>query len=136
MWTGISYVVFVSTPTVVLLLRPRSDQHCGQVAIKVGIKYTRPQLSCGQISVVYILFTGVCWCVWGLVCSRATHYTDELGQGHLDADGDLLAFVDGRSDELVVALGAQQVVHQPLLSVRRPGAWGQKVTLSYAITSH
>ena len=51
-----------------------------------------------------------------------THYADELGQGHLDADGDLLALVDGWPYELVVALNAQKVIHQPLLRVRCPGA--------------
>lgn len=56
---------------------------------------------------------------------RTTHHADELGQGHLDGDGHLLALVDRRPDQLVVALGTQQIVDQPLFGVLRPAAcWG------------
>ncbi|TNN77180.1 hypothetical protein EYF80_012649 [Liparis tanakae] len=51
-----------------------------------------------------------------------TYYTDELRQRHLDGDGDLLALVDGRADQLVVALGTQQEVHQTLLGILGPAA--------------
>lgn len=52
-----------------------------------------------------------------------THYADELRQRHLYGDGDLLALVDRWSDQLVVALWAQQGVDQPLLCVLGPAAF-------------
>ena len=54
-----------------------------------------------------------------------THHADELRQRHLDGDGDLLALVDGRSDQFVVALWTQQVVDQPLLCILCPAACGR-----------
>lgn len=50
------------------------------------------------------------------------HHVDQLGQRHLDVDGDLLAVVDGRSDQLVVALGGQELTHQSFLDLRTQGS--------------
>lgn len=46
-----------------------------------------------------------------------TYYTDELRQRHLNGNGDLLALVDGWSDQFVVTLRAQQIVYQSLLCI-------------------
>lgn len=51
------------------------------------------------------------------MCEIDTYYADELGEGHLDGDGHLLALVDSRPDQFVVTLRTQQVVHQPLFGV-------------------
>lgn len=53
---------------------------------------------------------------------KDTYHTDELRQRHLYGDGDLLALIDCWSDQLVVALRTQQVVHQPLLCILCPAA--------------
>lgn len=53
---------------------------------------------------------------------KYTHHTDELRQRHLNGDGDLLALINSWSDQFVVALGTQQVVHQALLCVLRSAA--------------
>ena len=79
-------------------------------------KYSALHVSVGTVSrCVYLLvYVRVCVC---------THHTDELGQRHLDGDGDLLALIDRRSDQLVVSLWSQEVVHQTLLRVLCPCAW-------------
>ena len=50
--------------------------------------------------------------------SLQTHHADELRQGHLQNDGDALRAVDGRPDQLVVAVFTQEPVHQTLLGIR------------------
>lgn len=67
------------------------------------------------------------------VC-KYTYDTDELRQRHLYGDGDLLAFIDSRSDQFVVALRTQQIVHQPLFCILCPAAYRQVKTQREILT--
>lgn len=55
---------------------------------------------------------------------RATHHADELRQRHHQLHGHQLGAVGRRPDQLVVARGVQQILHQPLLRVGAQAPWG------------
>lgn len=52
-----------------------------------------------------------------------TNHTDKLSQGHFDSDGNLLALIDRRSDQFIVAVWTQQNLHQPLLGISLQRTW-------------
>ncbi len=66
---------------------------CGHDLLSLILKYKHK----------YITHISLIKCAAALGVST-THHTDELGKGHLDCNGDLLALVDCRTDQLVVSV--------------------------------